>query len=199
MNKIQVRGVILLLTGIVLVLCGLGIHLNQQRQDAMAGQNVAILQQVDQKTLPTKPADPYGAEGNVPQRDPQMPEKTYMGYTLIGSVRVPSVGIDLPVLGDWSEEMLKVAPCRYRGSISGGDLIIMGHNYKSHFTPLHQVSVGAEVTFENAMGKVFRYRVAEIVYLHRTEGEQLPSEYPLTIFTCTPGGLERIVVRCEEI
>lgn len=32
-----------------------------------------------------------------------------------------------------------------------------------------------------------------------TEGELLPSSYPLTLFTCTAGGQNRIVVRCEEI
>ena len=122
-----------------------------------------------------------------------------MDYTLIGTISIPSVDIRLPVLDDWSEKMLKVAPCRYAGSLSGGNMIIMGHNYKSHFTPLHGIKVGAEVSFENAQGVVYHYRVAEIAYLHRTEGEKLLSEYPLTVFTCTPGGLERIVVRCEAI
>lgn len=194
MNKKQKRGAILLLVGILLVLCGLGIHLAQQRQDALAGQTAALLlQQLEEKVLSVEPVP----DTQTPEQDVQLPEKKYMGYTLIGSVSIPSVGIQLPVLDDWSEDMLKVAPCRYAGSISGGNMIIMGHNYKSHFTPLQKIAVGAEVEFENAVGKVFRYRVAEIVYLHRTEGEQLPSSYPLTLFTCTPGGLERIVVRCE--
>lgn len=195
MNKRQKQGMLLLLAGVVLVLCGLGIHLAQERQDTMAGQTAALLlQQLDQKALPSETE----TEDKTPDRDPEMPVKKYMGYTLIGSISIPSVGICLPVLDDWSEDMLKVSPCRYRGSISGGDMIIMGHNYKSHFTPLQKIAVGAEVEFENTLGKVFRFRVAKIEYLHRTEGELLPSEeYPLTVFTCTPGGLERIVVRCE--
>lgn len=197
MNKKQKQGAILLLTGMVLVLCALGIHLAQLRQDKQAGETAAILlQQLELKNLPVNTETDKDVEENT---TPVLPEKKYMGYSLIGSIRIPSVGIQLPVLNDWSEDMLKVAPCRYQGSISGGDMIIMGHNYKSHFTPLHQITVGAEVEFENAAGKVFRYRVAQIEYLHRSEGEALPSQYPLTIFTCTPGGLERIVVRCESV
>lgn len=196
MNKRQKQGVLLLLVGVILVLCGLGIHFAQERQDALAGQTAALLlQQLDEKTLPPETE----TETQTPDRDPELPEKKYMGYTLIGSISIPSAGIRLPVLDDWSEDMLKVSPCRYQGSISGGDMIIMGHNYKSHFTPLQKIAVGAEVEFENTMGKVFRFRVAKIEYLHRTEGEALPSEYPLTVFTCTPGGLERIVVRCEAV
>lgn len=197
MNKRQKRGFLLVLVGLVLVLSALGIHIVQQREDEQAGQTAALLlEQLEQKTqiLPTQPETQKEEEA-----DPALPGKKYMDYTLIGTISIPSVDIRLPVLDDWSEKMLKVAPCRYAGSLSGGNMIIMGHNYKSHFTPLHGIKVGAEVSFENAQGVVYHYRVAEIAYLHRTEGEKLLSEYPLTVFTCTPGGLERIVVRCEAI
>ena len=197
MNKRQKRGLLLLAAGLILVLCGLGMHLAQQQEDVAAGQTAAVLlQKLDDKTLLSDAENGSQPHENI---DPVLPEKVYMGYSLLGSISIPSVGIRLPVLNQWSEDMLKVAPCRYAGSISGGDMIIMGHNYKSHFTPLQKIREGAEVEFENTEGKTFRYRVAKIEYLHRTEGEKLPSEYPLTIFTCTPGGLERIVVRCEAV
>lgn len=115
---------------------------------------------------------------------------------MIGTVRIPTVGIELPVLSTWSYEMLNIAPCRYSGSIDSGDLILMGHNYKSHFTPLHQVTVGSEVTFEDVNGIVYRYTVDAIEYLHKSESEQLPSEHPLILFTCTAGGQNRIIIRC---
>ena len=184
--------------GVILVLCGLGIYVAQQQEDAAAGRTAAILlAQLEDKTLPAEPQPED--DGHVPA-DPVLPEKKYMGYTLLGSVSVPSVGVQLPILDQWSEDMLKVAPCRYTGSISGGNMIIMGHNYKSHFSPLRQVKVGAEVEIENTVGKVFRFRVAKIEYLYRTDGENLPNPaYPLTIFTCAPGGLELVVIRCEAV
>lgn len=184
--------------GLMLVLCGLGMHLAQQQEDISAGQTATVLLQQLENKAPAVDVLP-GTESAVPA-DPVLPEKKYMGYTLLGSISVPSVGIQLPILDQWSEEMLKVAPCRYAGSISGGDMIIMGHNYKSHFNPLHKVEVGAEVEIKNTIGKVFRYRIAKIEFLHRTEGEKLPTdEYPLTVFTCRPGGLERIILRCEAV
>lgn len=196
MNKQQKRGLVLLAVGMILVLSSLGIYLAQQQEDAAAGQTAAVLlQQLENKT---PPADVEPEGDSYAQADPALPEKKYMGYTMLGSISVPSVGIKLPILDQWSEEMLKVAPCRYAGSISGGNMIIMGHNYKSHFNPLHDVEVGAEVEIENTIGKVFRYRVAKIEYLQGAEGEKLPTkEYPLTVFTCRPGGLERVVLRCE--
>ncbi len=198
MNKRQKRGLLLLAVGVMLVLSGLGLYLAQQQEDISAGQTAAVLlQQLENKTLPIETRPENQPEG---QADPVLPQMQYMGYTLLGSIRIPSVGIQLPVLDQWSEEMLKVAPCRYAGSISGGNMIIMGHNYKSHFNPLHNAQIGAEVELENTIGTVFRYRVAKIEHLHRTEGEKLPTEeYPLTLFTCSPGGLERTVLRCEAI
>lgn len=197
MNKRQKRGMFLLVLGLLLVLAALGIHIAQEMEDRRAGQTAAmLLEQLDNKSLPIIGTQSGNREESA---DPAMPEKKYMNYTLIGSISVPSVGIRLPVLDGWSEEMLKVAPCRYMGSISGGNMIIMGHNYKSHFTPLQSVSVGAVVTFENVLGISYQYRVAKIEKLHRDDGEKLASDYPLTIFTCTPGGIERFVVRCEPV
>lgn len=146
-----------------------------------------MLQQLDDKTPQVDTST--DSDASVPA-DPVLPEKKYMGYTLLGSICIPSVGVRLPVLDQWSEDMRKVAPCRYQGSISGGNMIIMGHNYKSHFNPLHKITVGAEVAFENTVGRVFCYRVVKIGQLHRNQGEKLPTgEYPLTLFTCTTGGI----------
>ena len=198
MNKRQKRGLVLLAVGILLVLSGLSIYISQQQEDIAAGQTAAVLlQQLEIKTSSVQMETEAVEQEPI---DPVLPEKKYMGYTLLGSIRVPSVDLELPLLDQWSEKMLKVAPCRYTGSISGGDMIIMGHNYRSHFRPLHKVKIGAEVEVENTIGTVFRYRVVEIEVLHRTEGEKLPNAaYPLTIFTCRPGGLERLILRCEAI
>ena len=198
MNKHTKRGMFLLLAGVLLVCAALCMQLMQKWQDDMAGQNAnSLLQQLElNKSFPGMEEDTQNAEQARPV-DSKMPEKEFLGYTLCGSLRIDSLNMHLPILSDWDYDMLKVAPCRYSGTISGENLIIMGHNYKTHFTPLHNITAGTEVEFENTYGMVFRYKVAQIEYLKRTEGEKLPSQYPLTIFTCTPGGLERIVVRCE--
>ena len=201
MNKSKVRGCILVIIGILLVCCALGVHISQKQQDTIAGKNAAVLlQQLELNKIPIKgdvqaPA-PEVESVPVPTK---MPEKSYLGYAMIGSLRIPSVQIQLPVMSSWDQTLLNLAPCRYQGSIPDGNMIIMGHNYKSHFTPLHNITLGAEVEFENVEGVIYRYRVAQIVTLHRSEGEKLPSDYPLTLFTCTPGGLNRLVVRCEQI
>jgi sortase A len=197
MNKHKKRACVLLLIGLLLICAALGVHVTQLRQDKMAGQTASVLlQQLELNQIPITDAQ---EQPDSAVSDPLLPQRQYMGYHMIGSLSIPSVNIHLPILDDWDDAMLKVAPCRYQGSISEGNLIIMGHNYKSHFTPLRQVRPGAEVEFTNVDGKVFRYKVAAIEILHRNDGAQLASSYPLTIFTCTPGGIKRFVVRCVSV
>jgi len=166
-----------------------------RQQDAMAGANSAVLLAQLESHRSTSVQQSVQTQEN---ELPQMPVKTLSGYELIGRIQVESLGVDLPVLSGWSMEMLNIAPCRYSGSLQTSDMILMGHNYESHFLPLLEISEGAKVAFEDAGGVWHEYRVALVETLKAYEGEKLPSEYPLTIFTCTRGGQNRFVIRCEK-
>ena len=198
MTKRQKRGCGLVVLGVILILMSLFLHLTQEKQDQIAGENAQILlQQLELNQISIEPA----AQEDLPQEAAtaaEMPEKEYLGYSMIGTIRVPSVSIELPVLSNWSYELINVAHCRYSGFLPDGNMILMGHNYKSHFTPLHDVAEGAAVEFEDVNGIVYRYTVVKIETLHKNDGELLPSEYPLTLFTCTRGGQNRVVVRCQS-
>ena len=212
MTRRQKRGCMLVLLGLTLVLAAVALHLGEQQQDVRAGESAQILLQQlemsrgevvlpEQGDVPSTDGDLSMLEDGVDSRPvvTKMPEKSFYGYAMIGTIRVDSVGIRLPVLSQWSYSLLNVAPCRYSGSVPGEDMVVMGHNYKSHFTPLHYVSEGADVEFENVNGIIYRYRVAEIVVVHKSEKEALDTAYPLTLFTCMPNGRDRLLVRCEAV
>lgn len=192
------RGKLMLGLGVLLLCAAVGIYAIQQRQDRLAGENARMLLSELSQTLVLNDAFlQFGPDVTWDEEDEPV-RVTYSGYPLLGSVKVDSCGIELPVLSQWSYELLKVAPCRYSGSIAGEDLILMGHNYKSHFTPLNRAGVGDEVVFTDAAGSEYRYSVSAIETLHKTELERLTgTEYPLTLFTCTYGGQDRLVLRCE--
>lgn len=200
MNKKQKQGALLVLIGLSMVFASMFLHMIDRRQDQQAGENAAILLQQLELSRMSVPAATEMAQPEETVSDiVVIPEKEYLGFAMIGTLRIPSVGIELPIMRDWSYELLNVAPCRYSGSAPEGNMILMGHNYKSHFTPLHKIATGAEVTFEDVNGLQYRYCVDEIIFLHESKGKSLPSEYPLTLFTCTSGGQSRVVVRCKAI
>ena len=132
------------------------------------------------------------------QSTTELPQLTLSGYDLVGIVRAPSVGLELPVLNEWSYDLLQISPCRYSGNAEDRNLILLGHNYKKHFTPLKQLVVGDWVEFVDVTGRIYIYEVAATEVLQKTELERLTgTNYDLTLFTCTNGGYSRFVVRCK--
>jgi len=133
-------------------------------------------------------------------RSPGEPPRAYWnGYAMIGVLSAPEIGLQLPVLDPWSEELLLLAPCRYAGSAEDSDLVILGHNYRAHFSRLRELTPGASLELRSVDGSVFRYRVTEQEVLQPEELERVASPHSdLTLITCTPGGTARLALRCQE-
>lgn len=126
-----------------------------------------------------------------------MPTVERDGYKYIGTISIPVIDLELPVMDSWSYPQLKIAPCRYSGSAYLNDLIIAAHNYTGHFGRLRNLEPGDDVVFTDAAGNVFKYKVAYIETLVPTAVEEMESgEWDLTVFTCTVGGQTRVTVRC---
>lgn len=129
--------------------------------------------------------------------DMEMPTVEVEGHAYIGTLRIPGLGLELPVMSEWSYRKLKLAPCRFTGSAYQGDLIIVAHNYVTHLGNIKNLPVGAEVTFTDVAGNVFCYALAEIEILKPNQIEDLlGTDYPLTLVTCTIGGKTRVTARC---
>ena len=101
-------------------------------------------------------------------------------------------------MSDWSYPQLRIAPCRYYGSVGTEDLIIAAHNYSRHFGNIKNLLPGDEVYFTEMDGTVTAYEVAETDTLNPAAVEEMTdSGYALTLFTCTYGGQSRVTVRCS--
>lgn len=119
------------------------------------------------------------------------------GRSYIGRVDVPRIGISLPVLAEWSEDGANIAPCRYKGSVFDGSLIIAAHNFASHFGNLYQLSDGDTVTFVDVNGQAFHYIVLTAETVDGTDLRGMEAgDWDLTLFTCNFSGNERTTVRC---
>lgn len=132
--------------------------------------------------------------------DVHMTEVVVDGYGYIGYVAIPKLGLELPVMGDWSYARLRTAPCRYTGSVRGGDMVIMAHNYTKHFGRLSSLSEGDSVIFTDMEGDVTAYEVVCMDILAPTAVEEMTSgDFDLTLFTCTYGGQSRVTVYCDQV
>ncbi len=130
--------------------------------------------------------------------DMDMPSEEIDSFLYIGKLEIPALELSLPVIKEWSYKALKKSPCCYSGSIYKNDMVIAGHNYKSHFDSLKKLGEGDEVTFTDIDGNVFSYKVAETEILAADKTQEMTSgDYPLTLFTCTADSASRVTVRCD--
>jgi len=208
----KIRGIFLITLGLLMSVSAAVIFARYEYQAEIAGANAEILldaleAQIQQRVESSRhsPAKQENPTAELPKTTIQpeaseRPQATLEGYELVGIVRVPSLGLELPVLDSWDYDLLKIAPCRYSGSTETGDLILLAHNYERHFGTLKKAQIGTEVEFCDVNGTVYRYEIAAAEILKKTELDRLTSsDYDLTLFTCTNGGHSRYVVRCTQV
>lgn len=151
------------------------------------------------QTLPTETAAETEAPA-IPEylldADREMPVKTINGRDYIGVLTIPSLELELPVLSQWDYPALKVAPCRYSGSLYQDNLIICAHNYASHFGKLKNLHVGDTAIFTDMDENVVSFQLAAQETIQPEDLEAMEAgDWDLTLFTCTVGGQSRVTVR----
>lgn len=202
------KGKYLILLGLLLIAAALSLTGYNLYDDHRAGQTslhaVAVLRErIPETTEPTTlvPMEAPPEEPKLPDYvlnpDMEMPVTTIDGIDYIGILEAPSLGLTLPVISEWDYANLKLAPCRYSGSLYQGNLVICGHNYSSHFGNLKNLNPGDKVLFLDMDGNLFSFQVAALETLSPTEVQEMESsDWNLTLFTCTVGAQNRVAIRC---
>lgn len=157
-------------------------------------------EQIEQN-LEKQISDQKNASGDAASEKTQT--LTVDGREYIGILRIPSIGLELPVEKDWSYQNLRLSPCRYSGSYDTDDLVICGHNYARHFSPLKTIMPGSDVYLETVSGQEIHYTVTERQTVQPTDIEEMigtsdTENWNLTLFTCNTGGQTRCAVRCRR-
>ncbi|MDQ0223424.1 sortase [Streptococcus moroccensis] len=135
-----------------------------------------------------------------------MPVQEIDGTNFIGRLKIPSHQLVLPIAANYSFNQLYQTPTRYQGSYYTNDLVICAHNYPEHFEGLQTIALGEEVQLETVDGQEYRYLISNREYVEPTnvdsvykQGVTGDDDWDLTLFTCTPAGLKRVIIRCERI
>ena len=164
----------------------------------LAGQNLLTERRAARQTadllaaVETRIAAPADLPAPEVTRDP------WTGYEVIGVVGLPDLGLSLPVLADYTQDLLAVAPCRYTDDLAlePGQLVVAGHNYRTHFGRLGELSPGSRITWQNLDGVTYTYTVTEVTEIDAGDREALEQgDWDLTLFTCDVTRTRRILVR----
>lgn len=200
------RGLVCITLGLLLLLSAAGLSGYNILDEKRAGENAEkAYTQLRGQALEPGELEELLPDGILPayQVAPQveMPVIEIDGHGYVGYISIPSLSIDLPVMSEWSYPKMKIAPCRYWGSVYLDNMVICAHNYVNHFGRLGNISVGAPVTFTDVEGNVFEYTVSEIIQLWPNQTLEMVKglDWDLTLFTCDRSGRQRITVRCTRV
>ena len=202
----QKIGKICMVLGALLILASLGL-LAYNKWDAARADKAAQTALGELENTLTKTIEEKNKADDVvlqPELDPDQPmtEVELDGWNYIGYLSIPSIGLNLPVMSEWSYAGLKIAPGRYSGSTYADNMVVCAHNYAKHFSPIKWMAEGAEVYFTDMDGMRWSYEVSAVETIQPTQIEKMTEKtedsenWDLTLFTCTTGGSARCAVRC---
>ena len=195
----------LILGGLLLIAAALSLTAynlwENQRATAAAQQALTAMKE---QSEPKGTKSTEGLEAAIPEyvRNPnmEMPVVEIDGIEYIGTLEIPALELELPVISTWSDALLDCAPCRYVGSAYLDNLIIAGHNYRGHFGALHRLLAGDKIQFTDAAGNQLSYVVSRVEELPGSALEEMEAgNWDLTLFTCTLSRTSRITVRCDRL
>ena len=207
--KRKILGTAFVVLGAVLILIALSAIIINLWQEVKSGLNAdhAMEQLWEQMTVDPVPATPdtpallpeNGSTSDAPEFRP-MPEIQVDGISYVGYLSIPALNLELPVISESTEQNLEIAPCRFFGTVYQKDFVIGGHRYRRHFRKLSTLGYGERLSFTDVEGNVYIYEVVECEVLEPNQAEYLCSgDWDLSLFTCTPGGMTRVVLRCLRV
>lgn len=127
-------------------------------------------------------------------------------YSAESTIKIPSLGIEYPVLSTWSEELLKISVNKFWGPAPNeiGNYVILGHNYKNGkmFGKLKSINMGDIIELTDLTGRTIKYVVSEKYIIDPSDGSctsQLTNgRRKITLITCSNSGTKRLVVQGYE-
>ncbi len=199
----KVLGMICMILGAVLIASALSLFIFNKKE-ARSAENTAqetlevLVGQIEKQQEESVSGDMLLENDKANTVQMQMETMEVEGNTYVGFISLPTLGLELPIMAEWDYDLLQLAPCLYSGSIFTNDMVLMAHNYESHFGRIDELEIGDEVIFIDVTGGILRYEVvAKDVLLPTAVKDMVEGAYDLTLFTCTYGGSERVTVRCN--
>ena len=124
-------------------------------------------------------------------------------YTTIGILSIPKLGLRLAVIGECTDALLGISPCRISGVVDEKPirLVIVGHRISSHFGALHTLEIGDEIAFTTREGATYYYSATEISDIHQSGGADVLDAvgWDITLITCKVDNTFRTMIRFAEL
>ena len=204
MKKILKHKIVFLFIIIIVAVSILFIKMNsnetaviQSKETENKEESLEVQQSLEQNETPNKETEEV-EEVKAPKTAPFVAENGQT-YEKIGTVAIPSLNIEYPILATLSDELLKVSVAKYWGGEPNevGNLCILGHNYKNAkwFGKLSTIQKDAIIQITDLKGRTLDYKVYETAIVDPNDtsctSQLTNGNIEVTLITCyyeTPKG-----------
>ena len=125
---------------------------------------------------------------------------------VIGQIVIDKIGVKKNILEKHTNEALNLSITKYYGADINhvGNNCLVGHNYSRMLKRLKELEIGDTFYMINKQEKTkVKYKVFDMYTCNPTDLECLDPRYSgvkeVTLITCTPGGLKRLICKAKEI
>lgn len=191
------KGKLFIIVGVFLILISLTMTFYNKYEDFNAGKQAkAALDALKNEVV----VQNHIVESLTTYEVKEMKTINVNGDEFIGTITIPTLNLELPVMSEYSYSRLKKAPCRYYGNLFTNDLIICAHAYETFFANLIKLKQNDLIIFTDVDGNNYAYEVLEIEILKPTDVDKMVNnDFDLTLYTCTSDNMNRVTVRCNRV
>lgn len=191
------KGKLFIIVGVFLILVSLTMTFYNKYEDLNAGKQAKAALDVFKSEVTVQN---HIVESLTTEEVREMKTVNINGDEFIGTITIPTLNLELPVMSEYSYSRLKKAPCRYYGNLFTNDLIICAHAYETFFANLIKLKQNDLIIFTDVDGNNYAYEVLEIEILKPTDVDKMVNnEFDLTLYTCTSDNMNRVTVRCNRV
>ncbi len=131
----------------------------------------------------------------------------YNNYNVIGTISIPKIKIEYPILEKVTSKSLKVAVAYLSGAGVNqvGNTVIQGHNYKNglFFSNLYKLSNGDKIYMTDQSGTKITYEVYKNFEAQDTDTSffvrDTAGKREITLSTCTDNVATRTIILAREV
>lgn len=133
-------------------------------------------------------------------------KNTYKGFTMVGTIEIPSINLKYPVLEDASKSAMEVAVGIYDGPGLNkvGNTTIAGHNYRNgtFFSNNKKLENNDKIYITDISGQKITYIIYKIYTTSPEDSEYLGrntnGKRELSLTTCTDDSQSRLIIWAKE-
>lgn len=131
--------------------------------------------------------------------------ETEKEHIYLGRIVCEKIGLDYYIYNDYSEENLKILPCKFSGGKIGedGNICIIAHNYFDNrfFSNINQLEIGDSILLKDLEEREYEYKIYQKYEIDERDTEKVVEQREtreLTLCTCTYDKEKRLIIRAKN-